>query len=318
MDFVYEEQVLANEATPDPNQKHDEKTEQLFENLENNINTNYEKTKGLIENFLHEDDSNEGINIDLPISDEYTAKANELLANLDNGLKSVETKVTDTVNSYWNNFSVNSLWDSINTATNSALNSKAPQPNSNVVLAGNRTEAELQKLSTDKSIYLKDLSIKVDPKVVDIDSKTDEIAKLLEVNKNLSSLMNDIVPSKINYQTFWYIYFTEKTKILDMETKRKTLLNSSKTSTQAIKDADEDLGWDDDDDDDDFDNTDSKSEPPVIIQKKDAIEEPLTKRQNASSKTKQSAKLTENTTTAQAKAADISKDDDDDDDDDWE
>lgn len=386
MDFFYEEQAVANVPEGSNEQEHDEKTDEVFHKLEDKVssqyskiegqvNVQYNKTADILKNLVEEDKEKDCININLPIDDEYTEKANEVLSKLDNNLKLVEDKASD----YWNKVSGASFWSNVSSGLNQRMEQISSQLNdatanatnllneattsavanisnytattlatsdedtnvvkTSVAAASTRTEGELKELSTKKEIYLEN-KIELNSEF-DVETKTDEIAKILKSDELLDDLMNEIVPTEIPYKDFWNIYFTRKQQILDMENKRKELLqNASKQ-----QDNDEIIGWDDDDEEEENETTkvedkaqekkddndkktqevipedkkdvtpsptttaESRAESPVIIKKEDVIAEV------AKDAVEEKAKKEEKPTPATEKNG---NDDEDDDDDDWE
>ncbi|CAI5757512.1 unnamed protein product [Candida verbasci] len=108
-----------------------------------------------------------------------------------------------------------------------------------------RYDNDLLKLHTSEEFY-KDKN-----DTFDVDSKTEEISQLLKKYPNLQKLMNELVPVKIDYKSFWFNYFKNDDKFKDDEKNRKKLLESNE----------EEFSWDNEDDDE------------VVIDKKDTEEE---------------------------------------------
>ncbi|EDO18434.1 hypothetical protein Kpol_1032p27 [Vanderwaltozyma polyspora DSM 70294] len=268
MEFVYDE-TAANAASGEDINEHkvqqDEKTEQMFNKLEQEVNKQYEKTTETLQKYIQEDE--EGIHINIPIEGAVAEKAQEYLQSLDANLQNVETAAQG----YWNKVSNTGFWSSVSDtlsskldqvvqlgteAVNSGLSPEETIKDSGtpVAVAGNRTEAELRELVTNEKIYTEN-KLSLDENF-DVDSKTDEISKILEGNVELSNLMNTLVPQSVPYKDFWNIYFAQKTKILEMEDKRKKILESKSTEKEMS-------GWDDDED---------EEEQPVIVQKEEVME----------------------------------------------
>lgn len=320
MDFIYEEEAIPKEPSANEQEtQNDSQVEQVFTKLENEVTRGYEKTTEVINKYIHEDE--EGIHLELPIDPAVAEKAQQYLKTLDNNLQNVEAVAQN----YWTKVSNPGFWASISTSLGLQLdkvvqlgtegvNNLNVEETLEVVdtpinVAGNRTDAELRELATKKDIYI-DNKLPLDPEF-DADAKTDEISKILEADTNLSKLMNEIVPQNIPYKEFWNIYFINKNKILEMEEKRKKILED-KESEKEIS------GWDDEDEDD-------ISEQPVIIEKEDVIES-ATEEEKPTERLKEikvgsTFKGKEESPVGNSrddKAKETKDSDDDDDDDDWE
>lgn len=121
---------------------------------------------------------------------------------------------------------------------------------SSLSVPSNRTEAQLHSLRTNPNIYLSNKNHENDPnfkkfkEAFDIDSKTEEISKLLSQHKDLNKLSTALVPTKIEYKEFWCHYFFAFEKIHEEELNRKKLLSKN------TEESSHELGWGDDDDDD--------------------------------------------------------------------
>lgn len=291
MEFFYEEQALAND--PHKKEDHDEKTEAAFHKLEDEVSKRYDETAKAFRGFVNE--AEEGVKLNLPLDPAVSERTQHYLGQLDSNLQNVE-KVAQ---GYWNKVSAGGFWSNMT----SNLGNKFEQiiqftdddkekgdskENSKTIVGGNRTETELKTLSTDESVYLNsNISL---PKDFDADSKTEEISQILEKDTDLANLMNSIVPQKISYKEFWYIYFTQRQRILEMETTRRKILENKGTNKE------EEIAWDEEEDD-----NDKQDEEPVIVKKEDTTDSETT------NKGKQ-------TTNANSKE----NEDEDEDDDDWE
>lgn len=107
-----------------------------------------------------------------------------------------------------------------------------------------RYDNELFKLHTTAAFYTEPTK---DDKAeaFNADSKTTEIAELLKAYPNtLTKLMNDIVPVKVAYNTFWYRYFRHEADLKQAEKRRRELQKDKED------DDDDDFTWDDDDEED--------------------------------------------------------------------
>lgn len=301
MEFFYDEQAVANEdALVKGN---DGKTEEAFNKLEDELSKQYEKTTSALKNLVEE--SEEGVKINLPLNSEVSETAQRYLQHFDSNLQSVETLAQN----YWTKVANPGFWSTMTGTLGKKLEgvvqvSGSPEmklEDSNkaaqAAVAGNRTDAELRELSINKGIYLEH-TINLDASF-DVDAKTDEIARLLEQDKDLAKLMNEIVPQVITYKDFWNVYFLQKEKILDMEDKRKRILENN------VAEREEEVDWDDDVEEGEVDEDESV----IVINEDSTIEN----QDNLNSKTEEVAAKIETTG-----ENDGNEDDDDDDDDDWE
>lgn len=255
MEFFYDEQAVANEETSGKN--HDERTDQVFHKLEDEVSKQYQRTTNVLKQMVKEDE--QGVKVNLPLDPEVSETAQRYLKQLDNNLHNVENLALN----YWTKVSDAGFWPSVTEKLGSKLEQlvsldespSGPQQSGKGAAGGNRTEAELRALSTDKSIYL---NSKLEySEEFDADAKTEEIAKILEQDKEMANLMNEVVPAEVSYKDFWRIYFTQRQRILEMEDKRKKLL--------AGKDSEvEEVGWDDEE-------ADATEEEPVIVKKEDTM-----------------------------------------------
>lgn len=310
MEFFYEEQALAND--PHKKEDHDEKTDEAFHKLEDEVSKKYDETaktfKGLVS------DAGEGVKLNLPLDPAISEKTQRYLGQLDSNLQNVEKLAQD----YWTKVSNGGFWSNVT----SNLSNKFEQivqfgeegdeggseevnkdndggnnnESSKAVVGGNRTETELKTLSTDKLLYLNNkLPL---PKDFDADSKTQEISQILEKDMDLANLMNAIVPQEISYEDFWNIYFTQRQRILEMETTRRKILENKETTKE------EEVAWDEEEED-------KQNEEPVIIKKEDTADNNANnEKHEASNKKLESGKFETN--------ANENDEDDEEDDDDWE
>ncbi|QLQ79574.1 hypothetical protein HG537_0C02210 [Torulaspora globosa] len=257
MEFFYDEQAVAN-AEPSTKQR-DDKTEQVFNKLEDEVSKQYERTASAFKRMVGED--TDGVKMNLGLNPEVSQTAQRYLRQLDDNLQGVEKVALN----YWNKVSDAGFWPSVTGKLGSSLDKivKLDEPQADEKLGskgsgaagGNRTEAELKALSTNRALYL-------DRKTVpgqdfDADAKTEEIAKILETDKDMANLMNEIVPESISYNEFWRIYFDERQKILDNEGKRREILSEKKAQ-------EEEIGWDDED-------VETNEEEAVIVRKEDTL-----------------------------------------------
>lgn len=261
MEFFYDEQALANEQPAGT--KHDERTEEAFHKLEDEVSKQYDKTAQALKNFVVEGEG--GVKLNLPLDSETSSKAQRYLKQLDSNLQGVE-KVAQ---GYWTKVSHPGFWSSMSNTLSSKLeqvvqldDNDLQQDNSKAIAGGNRTEIELRTLSTDKSIYLNNKSSA--PATFDVDGKTEEISKILEKDKDLANLMNEVVPQSVAYKDFWCTYFTQRQRILDVENRRRKILEGEQAANN------EEVGWDEEEDENEGNvGIDKHHEEPVIVKKED-------------------------------------------------
>lgn len=278
--------------------KHDDKTDETFQKFEEQVDQHLQKTSKAIMGFIQ--DKN-GLNIQIPenLGDTVSSRAQEMLGKLDNNLEKVE----ELTQGYWNKMSNKSFWssmaNSISTQFQEALDldgnaQKKESESSRESIA----ETKLRQLSIDKSIYLDfntDLLKGVDgndatPK---LEEKSAEISDLLSKDKDLKSLHDDLVPSKITDDIFWTIYFVKKSEILNLASKKREIIDVKKEH-----DKEQQIGWDDEEED---------STEEIIPSSHSKVK--------SSSVEKDSDK---NTTSSNLSKTDNAEEEDDDDDDDWE
>ncbi|CCH45134.1 General transcription factor IIH subunit 1 [Wickerhamomyces ciferrii] len=122
-----------------------------------------------------------------------------------------------------------------------------------------RTEAQLYALHTSPELFLttaNDQSFELFKKEFNLNSKTEDISKLLKQNNDLKKLSTTIVPEKSTYEEFWTRYYYLFDKILKDETNRKKLLNKE---VQPNDSKTKNLQWSDDEDDEDNENNTASS-----------------------------------------------------------
>lgn len=264
MEFFYEEQALAND--PHKKEDHDEKTEEAFHKIEEEVNKKYEDTTKALKNFVGE--AEDGVKLNLPIDSEVSERAQRYLGQLDSNLQNVEKAAQG----YWTKVSNPGFWSNVSNNLSNRFEQMIQlgedraegggtddREGTSTVVGGNRTETELKMLSTDKSIYLDNDYPGL--KDFDADSKTEEISQILEKNKDLANLMNAIVPQEISYKDFWNVYFIQRQRIFEMENTRRKILENKESNKE------EEIGWDEEEDD-----SDKQDEEPVIIKKEDTAE----------------------------------------------
>ncbi|CAR29359.1 hypothetical protein ZYGR_0AD00390 [Zygosaccharomyces rouxii] len=301
MEFFYEEQALAND--PHKTEDHDEKTEKVFNKLEDEVSKRYDETAKAFKGFVAE--AEDGVKLNLPLDPAVSEKTQRYLGQLDSNLQNVEKFAQG----YWTKVSNPGFWSNVTNNLGNKfeqivqlgeergedMDKGTDKESSKTVVGGNRTETELKTLSTDESLYLNNkLSL---PEDFDADSKTQEISQILEKDMDLANLMNGIVPQEISYKDFWNIYFTQKQRILEMETTRRKILESKETNKE------EEIAWDEEEDD-----NDKQDEEPVIIKKEDTADNDNIKKE----------KQTSNEESKTGKVGANANENDDDDDDDWE
>lgn len=340
MDFYYEQQTpqeTPHEGTPAPK---DEKTNQVFSKFENDLNSAYEKTAEGIKNIMNDNNEGDGVQLDLPIDEATSEKAQALLSSLDQNLAKVETMAS----SYWETVKKPSFWstisdnlgsqldkvvkitaDSLSADGESAASSQVNLNIKNQTIAGNRTEAELKELSINKQIYL-DSKNKQNGSKIDIDSKTEEISEILKINKDLDTLMNALVPLEISYVEFWTVYFAKKDEILKREETRKKILTAGSNGKHGEEQKDakelqqEEVNWDDDEEDE----GEAKEETKTDIKKEETGRESgLSTRDDSlvivnKSDIAEESKVEDTKKTNNKDEANEEKEDEEEDEDDWE
>ncbi|KAI5957043.1 hypothetical protein CANMA_004456 [Candida margitis] len=165
-----------------------------------------------------------------------------------------------------------------------------------------RYERDLLKLHTTEAYFTEDGND--DPeelKQFNSDSKTTEIDNLLKKYPDtLTEMMNELVPVRVSYNTFWYRYFKNEEKLKELDEQRKNLLrkekNGEETTGKTNEKEEDDFTWDDED----------EEETPVKVDKPKESETASNTR-SEKSKVKVGDGVDKN-----------DNDDDDDDDDDWE
>ena len=335
MDFYYEQEGPQDVPSDNEGVTKDEKTNEVFDTFENNFNKVYDRTTKGLQTIIKDD--KDGVKLDIPLDEATSEKAQAVLTALDNNLAKAEgvaASYWQTVNkpSFWSNITDNlgSRLDQVVQLTNetiAAVSDQGVQDKTKPAIAGNRTDAELKELSTDKSIYL---NAKDDKSLsnADIDLKTDEISKILEENKSLENLMNEIVPQQVSYTAFWTIFLTKRDEILKREEMRKKILVSKDKDTEE-----QEVGWDDEEEttdanengqDNKTQGTETEStreESPVVVSRSDARPNSQgTKADVAKSNSESAAKKEDDkaaAVTTSTKANDVEEEEDDDDDE-WE
>ncbi|CEP63068.1 Dos2p LALA0_S07e01684g [Lachancea lanzarotensis] len=252
MEFFYEEQAANNGPGLSEGEVHNDKTtEEAFEKFEGSIDRQYQKTADAVKKLIQSEEK--GLQLNIPLDPHISEKAQEALDSLDHQLHNVENMAQN----YWQKVSNPSFWSNVSGSLGlSGGNDRKPVESSvssqgrasTPPVAGNRTEAELRLLSSDKNIYLNhSIEEKVEDGTAsndfDVDKQTAEISDLLKADEILSKTMNSLVPEHVTYGRFWEIYFTQRQKIVDMENQRKSLLQNKEFQEGAP------VSWDDDDED---------------------------------------------------------------------
>lgn len=290
MEFFYEEEALNQNAaasqpvsqndSKDSHAEHmrkDDKTNEAFNKFEDEVGNVYEKTTSKLKDIMSNDSSD--INIQIPLMDDETAaKAQKYIKTLDSNLASIENVAT----SYWNKVSSSGFWSNVTQNLSSQVDDivkivtenspeddgplKHDDDDDSKTIGGNKTKRGLRKLSTDKTIYLeykKDSSYKE----IMIKDKASEISSLLKDDKELDSLMKNIVPELISYNEFWSIYFNEKTKVPTMENEK---IIAAKDSDEKETKDNETIDWGNDDEEEEDSSV-------VIVKKEDISSESIEK-----------------------------------------
>ncbi|XP_062196279.1 uncharacterized protein LOC133899307 [Phragmites australis] len=116
-----------------------------------------------------------------------------------------------------------------------------------------------------------------------VDERREEIEAVLQESPGLESFVERLVPSVVDYETFWNRYFFAVEKLRQAEDVRTKLV-----SRAMSKEEDEELSWDvDDDDDDDNNNGDHKEGTNFMVdKKKEQMAEPVNRETESSGKQK--------------------------------
>lgn len=302
-----------------------------FEELEDTVSKQFDKTSKVLKDVVKERE--DGYELNLGLTPETTEKAQQYLLKIDENLAQVENlaqtywqKMSLSVTNSVNNVSTtlkeknvapaSSFWSSWgSTLSNVIGTNEEDKKDGNVkVVGGNRTELELRRLETDKTIYT-DNKLPLDDKF-DIDAKTEDISKLLEENKNLEKLMNELVPGEVSYKDFWNIYYLHQQNILKMEETRKKILEEK---LNKKKDEEEEIGWDDDDEEDDNNDDKEKGKNQTTKAEKTQSKSTNEKSIKTEAKSKNETKTTSNPDEKEKKLVSASAgDEEDEEDDDWE
>ncbi|CCE85419.1 Piso0_005015 [Millerozyma farinosa CBS 7064] len=254
-----------------------------------NINNgaNWKEQLGHIENEIHD----------------LNTKANTMLDSLDEKLEVVEKQAGKYVNQF-----TSFLSGIVSVSPDNQAPSSADRGDSETIFAvplnaaekygTSRFENELYKLHTSPGVFTDEK--RDDSKELEEfnpDLKTDEISSLLsKYSDTLEKLMNNLVPVKVSYKTFWFRYFKKEKELKDAENKRKKLLSVKNKDPQDDSESENDkFDWDDDEN-----------------------EQDVAKRANDLAKGKQSKKANDDPSSTTENTELPGNGNDDDDDDDWE
>ncbi|CAO2174031.1 unnamed protein product [Urochloa humidicola] len=97
-----------------------------------------------------------------------------------------------------------------------------------------------------------------------IDEMKEQIEGVLRESPGLESFLERLVPSVVDYETFWSRYFFLVDKLKQAEDVRTKLVNRAMS-----KEEDEELSWDVDDDDEDTNTSDQKEDTNSMVDKKE-------------------------------------------------
>ncbi|CAO2162116.1 unnamed protein product [Urochloa humidicola] len=97
-----------------------------------------------------------------------------------------------------------------------------------------------------------------------IDEMKEQIEGVLRESPGLESFVERLVPSVVDYETFWSRYFFLVDKLKQAEDVRTKLVNRAMS-----KEEDEELSWDVDDDDEDTNTSDQKEDTNSMVDKKE-------------------------------------------------
>ncbi|CAO2203179.1 unnamed protein product [Urochloa humidicola] len=97
-----------------------------------------------------------------------------------------------------------------------------------------------------------------------VDEMKEQIEGVLRESPGLESFVERLVPSVVDYETFWSRYFFLVDKLKQAEDVRTKLVNRAMS-----KEEDEELSWDVDDDDEDINTSDQKEGTNSMVDKKE-------------------------------------------------
>ncbi|CAO2198327.1 unnamed protein product [Urochloa humidicola] len=111
-----------------------------------------------------------------------------------------------------------------------------------------------------------------------IDEMKEQIEGVLRESPGLESFVERLVPSVVDYETFWSRYFFLVDKLKQAEDVRTKLVNRAMS-----KEEDEELSWDVDDDDEDTNTSDQKEGTNSMVDKKEEQNTELVKHETEGS-----------------------------------
>ncbi|CAK9436745.1 uncharacterized protein LODBEIA_P12670 [Lodderomyces beijingensis] len=195
---------------------------------------------------------------------DFSKTASNALDVIDSKLELVENEASKYISSFTSFFSnIISISDpdvgkEASQSTETLFNSNL---NQHVNYGTSRYDTDLLKLHTQHSFYTSDAcDVAEDLKNFNADSKTGKIESLLkQYPDTLTSTMNELVPVKVSYNTFWYRYFANDDKLKSMEKQRRELLSREKQESEISGstgkgggDDDEDFKWDDEEEEEEL------------------------------------------------------------------
>lgn len=321
-----------------------------IEQLSFEIERRYSDTTRAIQDMIHTTDK--GLELNLPVDNEVTSRAQEYLEKLDANLETVESRAKEylsnidlhkfdanleTVESrakeYWSKIDLqgaSGLWGRFTNSVLSAANfadkntqgaetdadhkKYLQRDDDNTESAINRTKLELKQLSNDPKLYTDNKLDLLEDFMIQNYAK--EAADLLKVDNDLATLKDSLVPSKLDEKKFWQIYFSQRVLIFERENRRKNILADARTNESEIK-------WDDEDDDEEEneDGGENEIEDDYEHDNKELPEKATNKFQSEDhlkdTHSKSDAKI-KTTTTTKKHVVESERDDDEEEDDDWE
>ncbi|KAG9237035.1 putative BSD domain-containing protein C22A12.14c [Amylocarpus encephaloides] len=122
------------------------------------------------------------------------------------------------------------------------------------VIHTTRFDAQLHVIHSSLDSFTKDpVSEEFEPwaKSFDVEQKTDDISKDLEIFNELRTSMEKLVPDTVKYEDFWRRYYFLRHSIETAEARRRDLLKGTPplSSIGAAASAEEDIAWDEDSED---------------------------------------------------------------------
>ncbi|OBA21201.1 hypothetical protein METBIDRAFT_229670 [Metschnikowia bicuspidata var. bicuspidata NRRL YB-4993] len=162
--------------------------------------------------------------------------ANRALDELDSKLEIVEQKAGNFMSSLTSFFSGSDLSDTQDLHDRHKKNASALPILPGNAYGSSRYDMELFKLHTTPDAFM-NASFEEEAELSDflVDAKTQEISSLLcKYLGTLEKLMNDLVPTQLTYEKFWFRYFKQESKLRAGEQARKMLLSQSSVGDSLL------------------------------------------------------------------------------------